>query len=304
MAEESTDSPRPLAEISHGPSAFEAFLDRNQKGLVVGAILLALVGAGVIVYRGLAQQKVEEAGAALGKASIPQEFQEVIQKYGDSPVAGSAKILLAQAQSKQGDPEAAVETLRSFIAANPQHPAVSSAKASMATRLVQQNKAADAEPIFRELADDSKAKYLAPYALIALGDIAKAAGKLDEAEASYKRVQETFGPPFENIANNHRRLVRFKMPAEIEPPAPVPTPAAPGAGIPPINPGELPNITSPDAILPGAVTPGAGNPMEDILKSGNPVPPAPPEEDPNPQTPPPPPPSQPAPPPVEQAPPP
>jgi TolA-binding protein len=220
MAEESTETSRPLAEISHGPSAFEAFLDRNQKGLVVGAILLALVGAAVIVVRGLKQAKIEEAGAAFGKATTITELQQVIQKYPDSPVAGSAKVVLADKQWAEQDLDGSVETLRSFIAANPEHPAVPSAKASLATRLVHQDKAADAEPIFHELADSSKSTYLAPYALIALGDIAKAAGKPEEAEASYKRVQETFGAPFAAIAANHRRLVRFKMPAEIEPPPP------------------------------------------------------------------------------------
>jgi len=299
MAEESTESSRPLAEISHGPSAFEAFLDRNQKGLIVAAILLALAGAGAIVVRGLKQAKIEEAGGALGKATTIAELQEVIKKYPDSPVAGSAKVLLADKQWEGQDLDAAVETLRGFIASNPEHPAVPSAKASLATRLVQQNKAADAEPIFKELADDSKAKYLAPYALIALGDLAKAEGKLDEADASYKRVQESYGPPFGNLASNHRRLVRFKMPVEIEaPPAPAPGAATPAPGI-----SNIPGADKPDMPLPGG---GAeGNPLEDIIKGGNPVPPAPPEDEPKESTPPTPAPGdQPAPPPVEQTPPP
>lgn len=303
MAEESTETSRPLAEISHGPSAFEAFLDRNQKGLVVCAILLALAGAAVIVVRGLKQAKMEEAGGAFGKATTITELQQVIQKYPDSPVVGSAKVVLADKQWAEQNQEESVETLRSFIAANPEHPAVPSAKASLATRLVQQGKSADAEPILRDLADNSKSSYLAPYALIALGDIAKAAGNPDEAEASYKRVQESFGAPFASIAANHRRLVRFKMPAEIEAPtapAPAPGAAAPSPGI-----SNIPGANKPDA----PVAPGSeGNPMEEILKSGNPVPPAPPEDEPKQDNPPPveqtPPPSQPTPPPVEQTPPP
>lgn len=282
MAEESTESARPLAEISHGPSAFEAFLDRNQKGLVVCAILLALAGAAVIVVRGLKQAKMEEAGGALGKATTITEFQQVIQKYPDSAVAGSAKILLADKQVTEEGAEASAETLRGFIAANPEHPGVPAAKARLATRLIQQNKLADAEQILRELADSTKSTYLAPYALLKLGDLAKAAGKLDEAEASYKRAQESFGNtnPFGSVASTHRRLLHFKMPVEIDAPPPAPVPAPGASAIPGIpSTSDLPSITPPGSILPG--TPGIpGNPIEDILKGGNPVPPAPPEDEP------------------------
>ncbi len=286
MAEESTESARPLAEISHGPSAFEAFLDRNQKGLVVCAILLALAGAAVIVVRGLKQAKMEEAGGALGKATTITEFQQVIQKYPDSAVAGSAKLLLADKQVAEQDREGSIETLRGFISANPDHPAVPAAKARLATSLIAQNKTAEAEPLLHELADSTKSTYLAPYALIALGDLAKAAGKTDEAEADYKRVEDTFGPPFGNVAGNNRRLVKFKMPVEIDAPPPLPTPI-PGAGLLPPSTGDLPGITPPSAILPGTPSIPGGNPMEDILKGGNPVPPAPPEDEPKQDTPPP-----------------
>lgn len=299
MAEESTETSRPLAEISHGPSAFEAFLDRNQKALVIGAILLALVGFGVIIVRGLKQKKIEEAGGAFGMAATVTELQQVIQKYADSPVAGTAKVVLAdKLKSEAHDSDGAIETLRSFISSSPDHPAVPSAKASLASKLIEQGKIADAEPILRDLADDSKARYLSSYALLTLGDLAKAAGKPDEAEAFYKRIQE-LGPTFSNVASTHRRLVRFKMPVEVEPPAPAPAPA-PGAAVPPAGTGELPNITSPDSIVPGTPNPGVGNPMEDFLKGGNPVPSAPHEEEPKQDTPPS---EQPAPP-VEQTPPP
>jgi tetratricopeptide (TPR) repeat protein len=273
MAEDIHDTPRPLAEISHGPSAFEAFLDRNQKGMVVAAILLALAGGAVIVYRGMKQAAAEAAGMDLSKAATVADFQAVTKNHPDSPAAGSAQVLLADKQWSDGDQDGAIETLRAFIAANPEHPALPSAKASLATRLLQQGKDGDAEPLFRDLADGSGSKALAPYALINLGDIAKKAGKLDEAEASYKRVQEQFSlSPFADTAAKHLRLVNFKMPAEIEaPPAAVPAPGAPGTpGAP-----ETGKVEMPDELK--------DNPLGAILGEAGPaVPPAPVEEEPAP----------------------
>ncbi|WP_367874498.1 tetratricopeptide repeat protein [Luteolibacter sp. Populi] len=306
MAEDSIETSRPLAEISHGPSAFEAFLDRNTKGMVVAAILLAIAGGAAIVVRGMKEAAQEEAGGAFSKATTVAELQEVVKKYPDSPAAGSASIVLSDKQWEAQDQDGAIATLRDFIAREPEHPGISSAKASLASRLLQQGKTGEAEPLFRELADSPKSRYLAPYALIALGDIAKAGGKLDEAEESYKKVQESYATsPFANLAATHRRLLRFKAPAEIEPPAG--TAPAPGAGL---SPGGIPSLTTPSVEFP---TPGAPTgPMADILTGGNPVPPAPVEEEPKEEpTPPPavppvtPPPSeQPAPPPAEQTPPP
>ena len=278
MVEDSHDTPRPLAEISHGPSAFEAFLDRNQKGLVVAAILLAIAGGAVIVVRGLKQAAAEEAGSALSKASTVAEFQAVTKDHPKSPAAGSSQVLLADKQWSDGDQDGAIETLRGFIAGNPEHPALPSAKASLATRLLQQGKDGDAEPLFRDLADGAASKFLAPYALLNLGDIAKKAGKLDEAEASYKRVQDSFATsPFAATAAKHLRLLKFKLPIEIEaPPAavpPAPVPGTPGAGMNPITPAPQ-NIGLPS----GA---DSENPMEKILGEGVPaVPPAPVEEEP------------------------
>ena len=305
MAEDSIETSRPLAEISHGPSAFEAFLDRNTKGMVIVAILLAIAGGAVIVVRGLKEAAQNEAGGAFSKAATVAELQEVIKKYPDSPAAGSASIVLSDKQWEAQDQDGAIATLRNFIAAEPEHPGISSAKASLASRLLQQGKTGEAEPLFRELSESPKSRYLAPYALIALGDIEKANGKLDEAEASYKKVQESYATsPFANLASTHRRLLRFKVPTEIEAP-PGATPPA-GAGL---NPGGIPSFGNSSVEFP---TPGAPTgPMADILNGGNPVPPAPVEEDPKEDvTPPPlppvtPPPSeQPAPPPAEQTPPP
>ena len=279
MVEDSNETPRPLAEISHGPSAFEAFLDRNQKGMVVVAILLAIAGGTVIVVRGLKQAAAEEAGAALSKASTVAEFQAVAKEHPKSPAAGSAQILLADKLWADGDQDGAIETLRGFISGNPDHPALPSAKANLASRLLQQGKDGDAEPLFRELADGTGSTFLAPYALINLGDLAKKAGKLDEAEQHYTRVQDSFGTSrFAATAARHLKLLNFKMPTEIEAPAPpaIPTsPAGENSGL---------NLAPQNGTLPG----GVENPMEKILSEGGPaVPPAPVEEEPaKPATPP------------------
>ncbi len=78
MSADLKESPVPLAEISQGPNAFEAFLDRNQKGIIVFAILLALGAVVAVIYRGVERSRQETAGAALTKAADLAALQAVV----------------------------------------------------------------------------------------------------------------------------------------------------------------------------------------------------------------------------------
>jgi hypothetical protein len=131
---------------------------------------------------------------------------------------------------------------------------VISAKASLASRLMQMDQKDEARKLFTELVSDPAAKYVAPYALVSLGDMQKAEGKLDEAEQSYKRAQNDFGTtnPFANLAGQRLKLLRFKAPLEIEPP---PAPPAPKEGEAPA-PGALDGASLPKEL---------DNPLGNIL---------------------------------------
>lgn len=228
MAADLPESSTPLAEISQGPSAFEQFLDRNQKNLIILTILLVIGGAATVVYRGIEKSRQETAGADLNKAADLAALQAVIKDHSDTHAASSAMILLADRQWSDGQQDAAITTLRNFIAANPEHPAFATAKASLGSKLMAQGKAADATAVFQEIADDPKARFIAPYALISLGDLAKNAGDLEKAESSYSRVKKDFPESsFADTANKRIATLKAKPPVEVEPPpAPAPAPKA------------------------------------------------------------------------------
>jgi predicted negative regulator of RcsB-dependent stress response len=287
MAEDSAETPRPLAEISHGPSAFEAFLERNQKGMIVLGIALVAATAGWIVVKGIKDGAEKDAGAILVKSEGVPELQALVKDKPDTAAAGSAQLVIAAKQWGEGQQEAAVETLKGFISSKPEHPGLISAKASLASRLMQMGQKDEAQKLFTELVSDPAAKYVAPYALVSLGDMQKAEGKLDEAEQSYKKAQNDFGTsPFSSLAGQRLKLLHFKAPTEIEPPPAPPVPKegeAPkpggleGAGVPKELDNPLGNILS------GEATPPAETPPTPVEPPAPPVePPAPPSEQPAP----------------------
>jgi len=228
MAADLPESPTPLAEISQGPSAFEQFLDNNQKTLVILTILLALGAAAFVVYRGIEKSRQQTAGAELNKATDLAALQAVVKDHAGTQAAGSATVLLADRQWSDGQQDAAITTLRDFVAANSGHPASATARASLGAKLMAQGKAADATAVFEEIVGDPAARFIAPYALISLGDIAKAAGDLEKAESSYTRVKKDFPESsFADTANKRIASLKAKPPVEVEPPPALPADAPP-----------------------------------------------------------------------------
>ena len=259
------DTPVPLAEISQGPNAFEEFLNRNQKNLVILAILLALGTVALVVYRGIEKSRQETAGAALNKAEDLASLQGVINDHANTKAARSAMVLLADRQWTEGQQDVAIETLRKFVAENQEHPARPSALASLGSKLMSQGKASDAAKVFQDLVDDPSARFIAPFALISLGDLAKTAGDLAKAETSYNRVKTDFADSsFAETATRRIATLKAKPPVEIAPPpkpqAPVDPAAAiqsglpPGVTVTPVQPAATPEIPAPPVVEPPAIT--------------------------------------------------
>lgn len=222
MSANPSDPSTPLAEIAHGPSKFEQFLENNQKLMLLVAILIAVGTAGYVVMRGVEQGKQQAAGASLIDAMNADELKETIDEHAGSKAAVSAKILLADNQWTTGDKEASITTLRSFLADEPGHAAAPTAKASLASKLMAQGQNDEATRLFQELVDEPDARYVAAYALISLGDIAAAAGNTDQARSSYERVTAEFsGSDFSSQANSRLRDLGAVPPTEVAKPEPL-----------------------------------------------------------------------------------
>ncbi len=235
----------PLAEISQGPNAFEAFLDRHQKSLILLGILGVIAAIGLIVYQGIAKSRQETAGAALNKAEDLPALQAVINEHGQTTAAGSAMVLLANNQWAAGKKDESVATLQKFISENQTHPALYSAKANLGSKLMAQGKTGDATKVFEELVSTPAASFIAPFAMISLGDIAKSAGDLTKAETYYNDAKSKFPESgFNDSATKRLASLKAKSPTEIEPPPAPPaaptTPAdpAPGAVMAPAMPAD------------------------------------------------------------------
>ncbi|BDS06136.1 hypothetical protein NT6N_11760 [Oceaniferula spumae] len=256
------ETPTPIAEIDHGPSKLDQFLDKHTAKLVIGAIVIALGVIGYVIYAGVERSKHEAAGSALNAAESVGGYQDVIKEWPGSKAAVSAQLLLAGAQWEDSQADA-IKTLQDFLADHSDHPASATAKVSLGLRLLEQGKTDEATTVLTEVANDDTASYISPLAIITLGDIAKAAGKNDEAKNWYQKATADNtgqGNTFADTAKSRLDLVNAVPPTKIKPTAPDPAvppapPAAPGLPtpglpLPPASPeagSTLPPLEAPDA---------------------------------------------------------
>jgi len=156
MAESSSqptpETSAPIAEIDLGPSKLDQFMDNHQTKIIIAAILAAIGVVAYVIHDGLAEADANDAGAALLSAQEPNAYQEVIKTWPESNAAASARLLLADAQWPDSQPDS-IATLEEFINNYPAHPSIGTAKTSLGLRLLDQGKTEQAQETLTEVAE-------------------------------------------------------------------------------------------------------------------------------------------------------
>lgn len=179
------DTPTPIAEIDHGPSKFDEFLENNQKKLVLLALAIFI---GVIIFvflKGYNSMQDENAGALLLEAGNEEEYSNVISKYPGKAAAGTAAYNIAAMRTSDED---AIEAYEHFISTYPEHPMLILAEFNLAQHQINAGKNAEATVNLETLIDRENADFITPKAKIALGDIALTNGDKELAEKLYNEA--------------------------------------------------------------------------------------------------------------------
>lgn len=251
MSDPSTN-PVPIGEIVQGPSAFEQFLENNQKLIAISAVAVALAIGGIMVYRTIQKDHAAEAGAALSAAKDIASLEKVKVDYANTPSSVTAGLAIADKLWSTGQQDEAIAALKEIIEKFPQHPACAVAQNTLGHRLMAQGKNVEAAVAFQAVLNRENERFLAPSAMIAIGDTYKKEGNLEKASELYKKVSAEFkDSPFANMAADRIKFLHFAAPTEIEPP-PAPAPS-----------------TTPDKPTGAGLGTGTGNPLLDSLSSGS-----------------------------------
>ncbi len=178
--------------------------------------LLAIVGFGV--YRFYSDRHNSAASALLGSARSTEDYQQVIARYPDTAAGADAYLLLAQAQRDEKKFADADATLEIFIAKNPDHEFVATARMAMAANLESLGKTDEALAMYQKIAATHPKNFNAPLALFSQVHILRMKNQTEEARRVCEKILADYRDSFW-AGEASRELRLLKPPGSSEPAA-------------------------------------------------------------------------------------
>jgi predicted negative regulator of RcsB-dependent stress response len=217
---------RPVASTSSSDAVIETqvFWMRYRMHIIAGLAIMLGALAAYGGYRYYSARREAAASALLAGAKGAADYQQVISQYPGAAAAGSAHLLLAEAQRKEQKLAEANTTLQGFVDKNPKHEFVATAQMAMAGNLESLGKADEALQLYGRIAADHPQSFNAPLALLAQVHILKQKGQVDEA----RRVCETVLAQYRDSYTSQEatRYLRTLKPAAATTPTTAPAPPA------------------------------------------------------------------------------
>ncbi len=243
----------PLAKAL-GPSPIEQIFQENKAGIILGLAAIVAVVCGVILFRGLNEEKRIAAGRAYADAATVEDLDELIGEFAGTLPAGNALLRKAELLEEQGDVDGAKTALLRFRDEFPDHPRIDQALTVLGRIAEDAGDLELAANFYRQVSRESD---LAAYARIHLGDLAMQEGDFEKARDIYEPIQQEYpGNPWMGLWQQRVNIVKRRLPdADAEtppPPAPKTEPAAPDAAPEEAKPTSDAPKTPPDPETPAA----------------------------------------------------
>jgi len=199
------------------------FWERFKKQITAALIVILLGVIAFTGYRFYSDRRAAAASALLASAKTAQEYQQLIERFPNTPAAADGYLLLAEAQRRDKRFAEANATLQTFITKYPQHELVSTARMATAANLESMGKTDEALAMYQQIASAYPNSFTAPVALLSQVYILKAKNRNDDARRICETVLTQYRTSF--WAGEAMQQLRLLKPSS--PPAPVQTATVP-----------------------------------------------------------------------------
>jgi len=175
--------------------------------MFVALFVIALLIAAIAQY--LQHRKKTASQELFARAQGTEDYRKVIAEFPDMPVAGNARLLLADKLRAEGKLDEAAAELRTFTEKQPEHPLISGAWTSLAATLEAQNKPEEALGVYQRVATQYPNTFSVPVALMAQARILRSKEKREEAKRIFEQVMTSFPESqFAAEAERENRLLK------------------------------------------------------------------------------------------------
>lgn len=191
---------------------------RNREIAITTGVLVVLAVAAGIYYYNYRQSLRMEAAAELERVqqvvgtqdaeSARSELETYIERFGDTPYAVEARLLLAEHHLQEDDPTEAVTVLEPAADGRLSDPLTLQAAFLLATAYQEADRDERAEELYLRIADAAELSFQRREALAGAARIREAEGDYAGAADLYRRVLDTFG---DEADADERRIYQLRL---------------------------------------------------------------------------------------------
>lgn len=224
----SQGSDSPEDALSARVIALSAWARENSQVVIIAGIVLAIAAAAGLYYYDFQQdvrmqaaeefERIQQTVVGVGDTQTAlTELQTFLDRFGDTPLAAEARLLLAEAHLHEGDSQQAIQTLQPVVGSLGRPIAIQGAFL-LGSAYEEAEQHADAQDIYLRIADEADLTFQVRNALDAAARVRAQMDNYAGAAELYRRVLDTFAedgdqPP--DAAAGDRAMYQLRL-AEME----------------------------------------------------------------------------------------
>lgn len=175
---------------------------QNSQVVIIAGIVLAIAVAAGLYYYDFRQdvrmqateefERIQQTVVGVGDTQTAlTELQTFLDRFGDTPLAPEARLLLAEAHLHEGNPDQAIQTLEPEVG-NLARPISIQAAFLLGSAYEQADRYSDAEEIYLQIADEAELTFQIRNALADAARVRASNDNYAGAAELYRRILDTF----------------------------------------------------------------------------------------------------------------
>ena len=186
--------PPPAGEQVYDAGGFEAeiFWEKNRSAILFGGAIILAIALAVAIWLISRQSARRAAEELFAGARDPGAWREVIARYPQSAPAANAYLLLANSLRAEGKLEESSSLYQKFLSVFSSRPLAGGARLGVAENLAVEGKPDEALAALRDLQARDSGSFVAPFAALLEGRALIRMGKMEEARKVLANAVSTY----------------------------------------------------------------------------------------------------------------
>lgn len=194
-----TTHEQPVPQHSDGSAAKKQeaqaiqFLNQHRNAMIAGVVVAFAIVMGLVFYLNQQSRREREATLELFNGETVEDFTAVAEKYSSTTSGGYAIYMAGEAALAEGNPDQALELLRSFVQSQPKDELVPAAQFAIGKALENKDATDEALAQYQSVVASYPQSFITPEAQLGIARCFELKGELELARQTYNTIIADYG---------------------------------------------------------------------------------------------------------------